>query len=822
MSFPKPPVVASSIALLAALSLVPTQGWARDGRSGGDVIYEIPPLQADSSIIFEMAPMRPVPGAATRAQAHKPAPKPAQPAEPAIAAKPAPAPVHQAAPAQPPAPIDQAAPAQPAVAEAAKPVEPQPAVAEAPAQPVAQPPEAPAAPQSAAAESAPAQAATEMPPPPVDAQGAPLPPVPVEQTVAGEAAIVEPAPFEAPIMTFNPPRKAIAAVKAPVAALGEHVIELQGGSTAPSLVPRLRSLAPDAPAPVAAQPGPQPSLEAQPQPAADAAAAQADADARISALLGQGLVGPVEVRIGDRATMWLPKGRVFLPLETARKLAQEAGLEWRPGVQGMVAPAGGKLEWLAPVELVDDGHVETGAPETLQPEKLLAAFQASLPEVNAQRARAGQPPVALDGWLTPPALNDKRHLSGCVNISTQNDQNGLDKFFNCESWALGRLGAIKIGLADGAEGAAHLKDEAAALADTIIFDRGKAYEDFDAAVDKVAAYAAGDLLTRDVTAKAPAPAAAAEEGQGAGLSGLISSLLYPALFGVAALGLYVFIKRRRDAAMDEGEEAEAAPARKRVERETEPRRGRESPIEATAASVPEASPSLFARLLPTLYARFAKNADSDVETRAEEEAPLRDAKGVASNVDAGDSVRGGLMGKIAAMRASKGDAAKPAPTAFGGAPVNDADEPASALKKLAAKMRRNGADPTPGPEAVNLSRVMRPSRVLGGAAPALIDEPVVEPLVVETPAAQEPEPVISLVEPIAPAPVVAPEPRTSAPVLQLDEAEDGGAHDAPAIPSAAAPQSVFDEDDFSLVEPGDSHAASNAVEASLGRRASDR
>lgn len=907
MSFCKPPVVASSVAFLAALSLTPTQGWARDGRNqagGGDVIYEMAPMSSGSAndIIYEMPPLRPVKGAAAQAP---------KAAAPAIAAKPAPAPapVKEAAPAQPPAP-----PAP--IAEAPKPLEaPQQPVAEAPVQagapPVADaptsaapdalpaeavaqqpaPPEAPAgevaeAPVVPPAEAAPPVApdlagAAPIPPAPVEGQGDVQQPAPVPQTVAVEApALVEPAPIGPPIMTVNPPRKGLAALKPP-APLAGHVASIQGDAPAPTLAPKLRSLAPDpAPEAVAARPGaegPQPQAEAAAAGAlADAAAAQAAADGRISALLAEALAGPVEVRIGDRATMWLPAGRVFLPLETARKLAQEAGLEWRPGVQGMVAPAGGKLEWLAPVELLDDGYVKTGDAESLQPEKLLAAFQASLPEVNAQRARAGQPPVALDGWLSPPALNEKHRLAGCVNISTQNEQSGPDKFFNCEAWTLGRQGAIKVGLADGAEAAARLKDEAAALADTIVFDRGKTYEEFDPATDGTAPYAAADLLTRDVTAKtAPVAPPAGASAPGAS-SDLLSSLFYPAVFGVGALALYALIKRRREA--EKGDEAQTEPvaALGRIERSPETRRAPETSAAVADEPVAEPALSLFARLLPTLHARFAKK-DAPAASAAAPEAPpaeptpslfarllptlharfakkdapapkpeILDASAIAGTPKAtpaaappkaepvakerSQSAVGGLIGKIAALRSRNSAEPKAASGTGAVAPANDAEEPVSALKKLAARMRRTSEEPAPAP--VNVSRVLRTPRSTGAAA-AAVAESVVEPLILETEKARVEEPEIALlepglVEPNAPRPIVAAaEPAAPSMVreeLAMEEFEAMEAY-VPPSPSAAGkapgPQSIFDEDDFGLVEPGDAEAASNAKEASRNRRASD-
>lgn len=731
MSFFKPPVVASSVALLAALSLVPTQGWARDG----ELIYEMPPMSSASSqeIIFEMPPMKPAKGAQARKSVPKPAPVPA------LAAKPEP--TKEAAPAQPPAPV----------AEAPKPVEASPPVAEAPApaQPVA------------------AQVPDEPPSASAEGQGAAQPPEPVEQSVVAEGPkVVEPAPIGPPIMALNPPLKALSALKAPEVALDDRILSPQDEAALRSLAPPLLSLAPEAAATVAAQPAAEIPAEPQAQSAPGApdepAVADAEADARISALLAEGLIGPVDVRIGDRATLWLPAGRVFLPRETAHKLAQEAGLEWRPGIQGMVVPAGDTLEWLAPVELLDDGYIPSGEPDSLQPEKLLAAFQASLPDINAQRARGGLPPVTLDGWLSAPALNDKHRLSACVNVSTQNDPNGLDRFFNCEAWTLGRQGAIKVGLADGDDGAARLKDEAAALADAIVFDRGRTYEEFDAATDKTAPYAAADLLTRDVAARTAAPVPAVEEPRGGGLSDLISSLFYPALFGVAALGLYIFVKRRREATAEDDAQAKAAPTRKGIET---------APIAAKEKSAAEPSPSLFARLLPTLHARFARKPALPPEIVAGPVARAAAAPGSASaRAEKLEAKASALIAKLAALRSSKRQETKPA--AVAASPSNEAEEPVSALKKLADRMRRTSEARVSA--SVDVSRVIRPSRIIGGAA-AAVAEIVDEPLIVETEKTAKTEPEFRLLD-----------------------------------------------DDFRLVEPGDVNAASSAMDAARNRRALDR
>lgn len=836
MSFPKPPVVASSMAMLAALTVVSSDSWARDGqRGGGDVVYEMPPMSADDSreIIYVMPPMKPVKGMA--AQTPKPAPKPAEQPAPAIAATPAPQPAKEAAPVQPsPASVAEApksAEVQPPVAEAPKPAEQPVAEAAPPAAdraqtpsegqaPAEQPlPEQPAtaaaspdAPAETAQQRSEAQTPDEEAPKSAEA-AAPAQPAPAQPPVAAEApSIVEQAPIGPPVMTFNPPRKTLAALKEPAAGLDARAIQPREEVVAPALVPQLRSTAKapeQQPAPIVAeQPAPEAGAAApvDAQASTDGAAtAAADADARIGALLAEGVAGPAEVRIGDRATMWLPAGRTFIPLEPARKLAKEAGLEWRAGVQGIVAPSGGKLQWLAPVELLDDGYIKIGEPDALEPEKLLAAFEASLPEVNEQRARVGQPPVSLGGWLSPPKLTDKRRLSACVNVATQNDRDSLDRFFNCEAWALGREGAIKIGLADAGEEAERLKGEAEALANTIVFDRGKTYEDFDAATDRVAPYVAADMLTRDVAARTASPSIAAEGESGGSIVDILSRLLEPALFAAAALGLYVWLKRRRAGEKDAGTEtAEAATTPEPVEEKTP-------------------APSLVERFLPTLHARFARRPAQDAEpspvarsiSPAPAEAPAAASKAEPIN-DKPASAIGGILAKISSMRAgAEKNAAKTAvrSSAVEKPAANNMEEPVSALRKLAAKMRRSAEEPAAAP--VDVSRALRPIRTLPGAAPATAEklpEPIMAaPIVAEAieAAAIEPE----LIEPGAAEGKPAKAPR-AAPELEKPVV----AAATPPREAAPAKQPVFDEDDFGLVEPGDAEATSAAINASRALR----
>ncbi len=482
----------------------------------------------------------------------------------------------------------------------------------------------------------------------------------IAATAEPQAPVSQSAPVDLPTIAVNA-SIAVEEWNAPARAFGWETAGLQSGP-APSFVPPL-----------------DPAGETAQETAAAEPTAEAETESRSAAPLPERLIGPAEVRLADRATMQLPAGRVFIPMVAARKLAREVGLEWRAGIQGFVAPADGGLDWLAPVELLDDGHINAEDAGSLDADKVLAAFRESLSAVNARRVTAGQPAAALEGWLAPPALDAGRRLSACVMVTTV-DPSAPGRFFNCDAWALGREGAIRIGLVEGAEKASPLKDEMSALAGKIVFDSGKTYEDFDAAADRVAPYGAADLLVHDLSLKTVAPPGTVAEGDAKSFLDPLA-MAFAALFGAAAFLLYVRMKPRGPKA------GPSDPSPSRAESQAA-----ESQFRPGAKT-----PPLFARLLPTLHARLArKRGPMPVESPA--------SLGLAQEQEATAAISpSGTREKMQA-----------APKDSRASPANDAEESISALRKFALRMRRS---PEPQPVAVDPGRVLR-RRSVGGAAPA--------------------------------------------------------------------------------------------------------
>jgi Protein of unknown function (DUF2167) len=402
---------------------------------------------------------------------------------------------------------------------------------------------------------------------------------------------------------------------------------------------------------------------------------------------------------------------------------------------------------------------------------------------GAARAAQDLPVVGEDSvddliYVMPPLKPVKHRLSACVNVSTANEPGGPNRFFNCEAWALGRAGAIKVGVADSAELSDRLKGEARAIVGTITFDHGKAYEDFDPAADLAAPYSAGDLLIHDVSprsAAAPAPAAPTAEAnaQGDGASdGSLFDLLFDPLvlaFGGSALAL-IYLRAKRSRNENEAEAVKApasqpAPVAKAAEPAKEP-----------AASAP-ASGSLFARLLPTLHARFAR----EDRTAPGKEEPIEAASSASKTSQPagqgpGDEPRSlvaRLLPTLHARLARKNAAPVVKP--------ENSDEPAFALKRIAALMK-TPSEPAP---TVSMSRITRPTRTVGATALAAIEE--------------EAEP----------------------PVATVAIFEEAVEEIAPSVAEPPVSHASAEEVELGLVEPGDVAAASAASNAARARRRTD-
>jgi uncharacterized membrane-anchored protein len=513
--------------------------------------------------------------------------------------------------------------------------------------------------------------------------------------------------------------------------------------------PDLKTAATAAP-PVAAQA----VKPADPAPAA-APVAQAPTNETLAyaALLAQGVRGPVEVRLADRATMWLPANRVYLDGEQARKLLG-AGKNWDNATQGVVLPATSRPDWMAYVSLVDDGYIGDQDAKAMDPEAVLGTYKAKVAAENPARAPQGLSPLEVTGWMEAPRYDAKHRLSSCLGATALGSKNPDDRIVNCSAFALGDQGALKIVVAGQETNYQRFRGESGALIDTIVYDKGKGYDDADLATVKTAPYGLIALMTGDTNFKKLTVAQPAAPAQKLGLIALL--IVYALkfgkvlLFGVAAVFAVVrWIARKR------------------------------KPDDKKPAEAPVAIEPIWRRVIQAARARLG--------SRGEPAQPVAASAAAAESELEEARPKTGVGAALAAARAklpslpSQRKGSEPAAVSNAAPQPQGEESPATSLARLASMMRKKAPEV---PVQVNLSRLER--RPSSGAATAAAVErselEVVRPLPGAAPMAA-PKPVAA---------VPAPAPR---------------AEPAPAAARAPTPEP------FALIEPGDEAAASIAISA---------
>jgi uncharacterized membrane-anchored protein len=459
-------------------------------RDAGEIITELPPLKpykkdaliksakpvAKSAKPASQEPSTKVETAAEAPPAALPAPEagapqqasapqPASPPVEANAQQPEGSPAREAkAPQAASAPVEAKETAAPVDAAAAAPVAPVPAAAETKLAPVAE--ASPAAPPADASSAAPESTAAT--PPAIEAAK------PAPQAPAPEAA--------SPAAAASMPQR-------------DNPAEAQQAlAPAPAMEQPARQAAAEAPALAATAP-----TETKPAAALSAA--------RVAAIIESGVKGPAEVRLADRAVYSLPAERIFLPKEKARELVEAAGHQWDEATVGVVLGASTGSEWLAFVDLLDDGYIKDDDASHLDAAKLLEAYKASVAAGNEARARAGAKPLVVTGWIDAPRYDEKHRFVSCVGASSEPIDDPKNGIVNCTSYALGRSGAFKVIVATSVEGYASLTNEASKIAESIVYDAGKGYADADLSKDRIAGYGLAALATGSFAGKSPANAA---------------------------------------------------------------------------------------------------------------------------------------------------------------------------------------------------------------------------------------------------------------------------------------------------------------------------
>jgi uncharacterized membrane-anchored protein len=253
--------------------------------------------------------------------------------------------------------------------------------------------------------------------------------------------------------------------------------------------------------------------------------AQGDREAEIKKLAWQN--GPLEGRIGDKATIQVPQGYVFLDERNTSRFLELTGNPPRDG-HYLYAPK--SLDWFAVFTFDASGYVKDD--EKIDADQLLATLKRADGPENEERKRLGMEALYTEGWQVAPFYDsDTRRLEWGMRLRTARGHYVV----NYSSRLLGRTGVMRaILVSDPDSLEADMLRFKVALKD-FAYVPGERYSEFKAG-DKVAAYGLGALIVGG------AAAVATKKGFWAALVAfllaakkLVAGLVIAALAGIGAL-----------------------------------------------------------------------------------------------------------------------------------------------------------------------------------------------------------------------------------------------------------------------------------------------
>jgi uncharacterized membrane-anchored protein len=155
--------------------------------------------------------------------------------------------------------------------------------------------------------------------------------------------------------------------------------------------------------------------------------------------------------------------------------------------------------WAIVVTYDKTGYISDKDAQTIDYDGLLRDMQAETRETNPERKKLGWPAVELVGWARKPIYNASAHtLHWAKRLRFEDsDQDTL----NYNLRVLGRGGVLVLNVVAGIDALDHVEKQVEPILASFTFNDGQRYDQFNPAVDEVAAYGLAGLIAGGVLAK---------------------------------------------------------------------------------------------------------------------------------------------------------------------------------------------------------------------------------------------------------------------------------------------------------------------------------
>jgi uncharacterized membrane-anchored protein len=230
----------------------------------------------------------------------------------------------------------------------------------------------------------------------------------------------------------------------------------------------------------------------KPQPGPEAEPPAKSAEPKIPGVKWQ--KGPCSAKLGEQATLQLPKGFLFTDGEGTRKVMEVMQNPTDGSELGMIYAEDG---WFVVFEFDDSGYVSDDEKTSLDADAMLKAIRSGTEESNKERKSRGWSTMTILGWQEKPNFDsESKNLQWAILGQSEGD-----KVVNYNTRILGRRGVMSANLVADPEELGAAVPEYKSLLKKFSYSKGNTYAEFRKG-DKIAKYGLTALITGGAAAVA--------------------------------------------------------------------------------------------------------------------------------------------------------------------------------------------------------------------------------------------------------------------------------------------------------------------------------
>lgn len=207
---------------------------------------------------------------------------------------------------------------------------------------------------------------------------------------------------------------------------------------------------------------------------------------------------------GELAVLNIPEGFTYLEGDEGAYVlekfwgnppSQIIGLMF-PDSTSAVSPV---FKYAVEITYSEDGYVKDEDAKDLDYDDLLEQMKEDALEANNTRVEQGYPAIELVGWATPPFYDEKnKKLHWAKELKFDG---GSENVLNYNVRVLGRKGYLNLNVIADMSQLDVVNKDIDKILNSVHFSKGYTYKEFDAGIDKIAAYGIGGLIAGKVLAK---------------------------------------------------------------------------------------------------------------------------------------------------------------------------------------------------------------------------------------------------------------------------------------------------------------------------------